>query len=29
MRYWAAYFAWQLSIMAFAWISGRLFGMIR
>jgi hypothetical protein len=29
MRYWATYIAWQLSIMAFAWASGRLLGIIR
>jgi hypothetical protein len=29
MRYWATYVGWQLSIMAFAWVSGRLLGMLR
>lgn len=29
MSYWLTYLAWQLSIMAFAWVSGRLLGMLR
>ena len=29
VKYWATYVGWQLSIMAFAWVSGRLLGMLR
>jgi hypothetical protein len=29
MKYWAVYVGWQLSIMAFAWVSGRALGMLR
>jgi hypothetical protein len=29
MRYWAIYVLWQLSVMAYVWVSGRLVGIIR
>jgi hypothetical protein len=29
IRYWAIYIGWQVSIMAFAWTSGKLLGIIR
>lgn len=29
MRYWTTYVAWQLTIMAYAWVSGRLLGVLR
>jgi hypothetical protein len=29
MKYWAVYVGWQLSIMAFALITGRALGLLR
>jgi hypothetical protein len=29
VKYWITYVTWQLSIMGYVWLSGRLVGMIR
>jgi hypothetical protein len=28
-KYWATYIAWQVSIIVYVWISGRLVGMLK
>lgn len=29
MRYWTTYILWQLSIMGYVWLSGRVAGIIK
>jgi hypothetical protein len=29
MKYWVTYVLWQGSVMAFAWVSGRLLGVLK